>query len=160
MYYSFFFPSWNTEYGSCCTSSNANKEELPSQCSFLSSRGGSTSKPLFSTCCWRWVWDIQTYKHPHRPQRNFSAPERFTEQPEDKAWCYWICKNMTTEQGRSRLLSADSPPWASSFSPVRHISLVARENMVTGFLPSTCLMIGSCPTRPSNWTRFIAETQE
>lgn len=68
--------------------------------------------------------------------------------------------NMTTEQGRSRLLSANSPPWASSFSPVRHISLVARENMVTGFFPSTCLIIGSCPTRPSNWTRFMAETQE
>lgn len=66
--------------------------------------------------------------------------------------------NMSLEDGRSTLLIADSPPWVTSLSPVRHISLVARENMVTGFFPSTCLMIGSCPTRPSNWTRFMAET--
>ena len=49
------------------------------------------------------------------------------------------------------------PVWDVSASPERHISLVATENMVTGFLPSTCRMTGSCPTRPRSCTRLIAD---
>lgn len=49
-----------------------------------------------------------------------------------------------------------SPVLVGSPSPDRHISFVAMEKMVTGFLPSTCLMTGSCPTRPSSCTRLIA----
>lgn len=45
-------------------------------------------------------------------------------------------------------------------SPLRHISLVASEKMVTGFRPSTCLITGSWPTRPSSCTRFIAGVKE
>lgn len=70
----------------------------------------------------------------------------------------WCCWPRSSDLGH--VARADSPPWLTSLSPVRHISLVARENMVTGFFPSTCLMIGSCPTRPSSWTRFMAETRE
>lgn len=84
------------------------------------------------------------------PQRNFPLHPR-----DLQVWCCWPCSSDLGHVAR-----ADSPPWLTSLSPVRHISLVARENMVTGFFPSTCLMIGSCPTRPSSWTRFMAETRE
>lgn len=49
-----------------------------------------------------------------------------------------------------------SPVVVGSPSPDRHISFVAMEKMVTGFLPSTCLMTGSCPTRPRSCTLLIA----
>lgn len=44
-------------------------------------------------------------------------------------------------------------------SPVRHISLVAKEKMVTGLRPSTCLITGSWPTRPNSCTRLMAGMQ-
>lgn len=52
--------------------------------------------------------------------------------------------------------SVTVPVEVISLSPVRHISLVASEKMVTGLRPSTCLITGSWPTRPNSCTRFIA----
>lgn len=37
--------------------------------------------------------------------------------------------------------------------PDRHISFVARKKLLWLFFPSTCLMTGSWPTRPSNFMR-------
>ncbi len=66
-------------------------------------------------------------------------------------WALLHYKNMMGVVHRSI-----SPVLVGSPSPDCHISFVAMEKMVTGFLPSTCLMTGSCPTRPSSCTRLIA----
>lgn len=148
---SLFFSSWNT--------SKSTEPAMPLTHPHQWQTAHSTHSPLllrkvnsrslFSTCCWGSLRHTQMHQHLCWAQRNLPEPQRFASvlllalQP----WPGTCC-------------CADSPPWPTSLSPVRHISLVARENMVTGFFPSTCLMIGSCPTRPSSWTRFMAETRE